>query len=76
MIIHVKQACEFSNDNGEVYHCANGFIGIPPEWVINNRFFKVLTKAGLITAHIDNKSVDEDLAKDDNIIKDEKKKRG
>ena len=69
MIIHVKQACEFVNEDGQKYTCPYDFIGTPPEWVQYDRFFKSLAASGLITTHIDTKSVDADLAKD------EKKKR-
>jgi hypothetical protein len=71
MIIHVKQACEFTNKDGEKYNCPNGYIGVPPEWVAHDPYFQLLTSAGLITAHIDNKSVDEDIKKDE----DKKKKK-
>lgn len=65
MIIHCKQACEFQNKDGELYHCSNGFIGTPPEWVANDEYFKILCASGLITAHIDSKSVDAAAAKEE-----------
>lgn len=65
MIIHVKQACEFHNKDGEVYHASNGFIGTPPEWVADDAYFKLLCDCGKITAHIDSKSVDSAVAKEE-----------
>ncbi len=66
MIIHVKQACEFKNKDGEIYCCKNGFIGCPPEWLANNDYFKALCSSGLITAHIDGKSAEVEAAKEEN----------
>ena len=71
MIIHVKQACEFVNKDGEKYQCPNGFIGVPPEWVAHNEYFCMMCDSGLITAHIDSKSVDAEAAKAE--AKDEEK---
>lgn len=63
MIIHVKQACEFVNKDGEKFRCPNGFIGVPPEWVAHNDYFKSMCDSGLITAHVDTKSVDTEAEK-------------
>ena len=63
MIIHVKQACEFVNKDGEKFQCPNGFIGVPPEWVAHNDYFKLMCDSGLITAHVDTKSVDAEAEK-------------
>lgn len=71
MIIHVKQSCEFCNKDGEKFSVRNGDIVVPPEWIASDPYFQLLTSAGLITAHIDNKSVDEDIKKDE----DKKKKK-
>lgn len=65
MIIHVKQACEFRNRDGETYRCPNGFIGCPPEWVADNEYFKALCADGLVTAHIDSKSAEASAAADE-----------
>lgn len=65
MIIHVKQSCEFSNKYGERFSVRNGDIVVPPEWVASDPYFQLLTNAGLITAHIDNKSVDNQLVKEE-----------
>lgn len=65
MIIHVKQACEFVNKDGDIFHCPNGFIGCPPEWVAHNDYFKSMCDSGLITAHVDTKSVDESAKKEE-----------
>lgn len=65
MIIHVKQSCEFSNKDGEKFSARNGDIVVPPEWIVSDPYFQLLTNAGLITAHIDNKSVDNQLAKEE-----------
>lgn len=73
MIIHVKQACEFINEDGEKFHCANGFIGCPPEWVANDEYFKLLCNAGKITAHIDSKDVDESAKKEEHLKEASKK---
>lgn len=59
MIIQVKQACEFTSKDGEKFHCFNGFVGLAPEWVQHDDYFKAMCASGLITAHIDTKSVDE-----------------
>ena len=69
MVIHVKQACEFVNKDGAKFNCAKDFIGIPPVWVENDDYFKLLCGAGLITAHIDNKSVDENMKKEESSRK-------
>lgn len=74
MIIHVKQACEFMNKDGEKYSCQNGFIGCPPEWVARDEYFKLMCDAGLITAHVDTKSVDVEAAKDEAEKSSKKKK--
>lgn len=74
MIIHVKQACEFMNKDGEKFHCANGFIGCPPEWVANDEYFKLMCDDGLITAHVDTKGVDVEAAKDEAEKSSKKKK--
>ena len=60
MIIQVKQACEFTNKDGEVYRCPNGFIGIPPEWIQHDDYFKAMCADGLILAHVDNQAVKEE----------------
>lgn len=77
MIIHVRQACEFSNKDGDIFHCPNGFIGCPPEWVAHNDYFKSMCDSGLITAHVDTKSVDAEAekveAKDEEKPKSKKK---
>jgi hypothetical protein len=73
MIIYSKQAFTLTNKNGEKYHADNGFIGCPPEWVEHDDFFKALCEAGLVTAHIDNKSVDVAVAKDEQSKKNNKK---
>lgn len=73
MIIHVKQACEFTGNGGEKYRCPNGFIGVPPEWVAHDDYFKAMCDSGLITAHIDPKGVDADLAKDEEKSKGKKR---
>jgi gentisate 1,2-dioxygenase len=65
MIIHVKQSCEFTNKDGEKFNAHNGDIVVPPEWVAHDPYFQLLTNSGLITAHIDNKSVDNQLAKEE-----------
>lgn len=65
MIIHVKQSCEFFNKDGERFSVKNGDIVVPPEWIASDHYFQLLTNAGLITAHIDNKSVDNQLAKEE-----------
>ena len=52
---------------------AASFIGCPPEWVEHDDFFKALCEAGLVTAHIDNKSVDVAVAKDEQNKKNNKK---
>jgi hypothetical protein len=74
MIIHVKQACEFINKDGDKYNCPNGYIGVPPEWVARDPYFQLLTNAGLITAHIDNKSVDAEIKKEEDEGAAKKKK--
>lgn len=74
MIIHVKQACEFINKDGDKYQCANGFIGCPPEWVASDPYFKLLCDAGKITAHIDAKAVDEAAKKEEEQPKEAPKK--
>lgn len=61
MIIQVRQACEFTSKDGEKFHCFNGFVGIPPEWVTHDDYFKSLCASGFITAHIDAKAVDESV---------------
>ena len=73
MIIHVKQACEFMNKDGEKFQCPNGFIGVPPEWVAKNDYFKAMCDSGLITAHVDTKSVDAEAEKSEKS--DNKKKK-
>jgi hypothetical protein len=73
MIIHVKQACEFVNKDGEKFRCPNGFIGVPPEWVAHNDYFKSMCDSGLITAHVDTKSVDAEAEKSEKS--DNKKKK-
>jgi hypothetical protein len=73
MIIHVKQACEFVNKDGEKFQCPNGFIGVPPEWVAHNDYFKSMCDSGLITAHVDTKSVDAEAEKSEKA--DNKKKK-
>ena len=73
MIIHVKQACEFVDKSGAKFNCPNGFIGCPPEWVAQNEYFQLLCRAGLITSHIDSKSVDAQLAKEEQAEKKKKK---
>lgn len=73
MIIHVKQACEFMNKDGEKFQCPNGFIGVPPEWVAKNDYFKAMCDSGLITAHVDTKSVDAEAEKSEKT--DNKKKK-
>lgn len=73
MIIHVKQACEFVNKDGEKFQCPNGFIGVPPEWVAHNDYFKAMCDSGLITAHVDTKSVDAEAEKSEKS--DNKKKK-
>lgn len=65
MIIHVKQSCEFCNKDGEKFSARNGDIVVPPEWIASDPYFQLLTNAGLITAHIDNKSVDSQLVKEE-----------
>lgn len=65
MIIHVKQACEFVSRDGEKFNCSNGFVGIAPEWVSHDDYFNALCHDGLITAHVDSKSVDASLAADE-----------
>lgn len=73
MIIHVKQACEFMNKDGEKFQCPNGFIGVPPEWVAKNDYFKAMCDSGLITAHVDTKCVDAEAEKSEKA--DNKKKK-
>lgn len=63
MIIYVKQACEFVSKDGSRYHCANGFIGCPPEWVANDPYFKALAQDGKITVHMDNKGAEVEAEK-------------
>ena len=65
MIIHVKQSCEFCNKDGEKFSVRNGDIVVPPEWIASDPYFQLLTNSGLITAHIDNRSVDNQLAKEE-----------
>ena len=74
MIIYSKQAFTLINKDGEKYHVKNGFIGCPPEWVEHDEFFKKLCDAGLVTAHVDNKSVDVAVAKDEQAKKQNGKK--
>lgn len=69
MIIHVKQACEFTGPHGEKFRCPFDYIGQPPEWVANDAYFKDLCHCGLITAHIDNKSVDAEMKKEEEAPK-------
>lgn len=71
MIIHVKQSCEFRNKDGEKFSARNGDIVVPPEWIASDPYFQLLCSSGLITAHIDNKSVDAEIKKDE----DKKKKK-
>lgn len=73
MIIHVKQACEFMNKDGEKFQCPNGFIGVPPEWVAKNDYFKSMCDSGLITAHVDTKSVDAEAEKSEKAESKKKK---
>ena len=65
MIIYVKQACDFFNKDGEKYHCDNGFIGCPPDWVADDAFFRALAADGKITVHVDSKSVDAEAEKEE-----------
>lgn len=75
MIIHVKQACEFVNKDGEKFQCPNGFIGVPPEWVAHDDYFKSMCDSGLITAHVDTKSVDESAKKEEDAKETSKKSK-
>lgn len=74
MIIHVKQSCEFRNKDGERFNAHNGDIVVPPEWVAHDPYFQLLCSSGLITAHIDNKSVDAEIKKEEDEGADKKKK--
>lgn len=65
MIIYVKQACEFQNADGARFHCPNGFIGCPPDWVSDTSLFKAMAHDGMITIHADSKSVDAEAEKDE-----------
>lgn len=65
MIIHVRQACEFTNADGDKFHAQNGFVGLAPEWVAQDEYFKLLCQSGLITAHIDSKSAENEASADE-----------
>ena len=63
MIIHVKQSFEIRNKDGEKFVARNGDIVTPPAWVAENQYFKLLCDSGKITAHVDARAVEFDLAK-------------
>lgn len=65
MIIYSKQACDFFNKDGEKFHCPNGYIGCPPDWVADDAYFKALCADAKITMHIDSKSVDAEAEKEE-----------
>lgn len=73
MIICVKQAFAITNKDGDKFSVPNGYIGCPPEWVQHHPYFKALCDAALVTAHIDNKSVDVEMAKEEQSKKANKK---
>lgn len=73
MIIHVKRACEFRNKDGEKFYAPKDFIGLCPEWVEHNAYFKALCKDGKITFHIDTARA-EVAAADEKIAKENKRK--
>jgi hypothetical protein len=74
MIIHVKRACEFTSDSGEKFSCPKDFIGIPPDWIKDNDYFKALCSDGKITFHIDSGEAERNAA-DEKITEDKKKKK-
>ena len=73
MLIHVKQSFEVKNSDGEKYSARNGDLVSPPDWVIHNRFFKALCDSGKINIHLDSRSAELELAKEEQK-KEEKKK--
>lgn len=58
MIIYVKQSFEIKNKSGDKFSARNGDIVVPPEWVVNNEYFKSLCDCGKITVHIDSKTIE------------------
>ena len=47
MIIHVKQACEFVNEDGQKYTCPYDFIGTPLSGCNMTAFSNLLRRLGL-----------------------------
>lgn len=74
MIIHVKRACEFVSASGEKYYCPRDFIGVPPEWIKDNDYFKALCADGKITFHVDSSEA-ERSASDEKNAEDKKRKK-
>lgn len=64
MLIHVKQSFEVKNKEGDKWSARNGDIVVPPEWVVQNAFFKALCDDGKITVHMSSQSVELEQARE------------
>ena len=58
MLIYVKQSFCIKNKDGQKWSAHNQDITTPPDWVVNDSYFKSLCDSGKITVHIDSKSIE------------------
>lgn len=64
MIIHVKQSFLVKSPSGEVFKARNNDIVVPPDWVAQNEYFRLLCDSGKVSIHVDSKALDAEVAKE------------
>lgn len=64
MIIHVKQSFLVKSPSGEVFKARNNDIVVPPDWVAQNEYFRLLCDSGKVSIHVDSKTLDAEVAKE------------
>lgn len=62
MLIIVNQSFECVSPSGDRFIGRNKDIVTPPDWVLENSYFKALCDEGKITCHYSTRSVDEQMA--------------